>query len=634
MRTAYKAYRRAVVGIGIIGGTPLKRSEKVWSVSVRGAIVACVVLGGMSAMSMPAWAAGLPTSDAPPLVNGWYQVSTAAQLEYIDQNQNNYLSSDIELMNNIDLSGDTNDWVPIGGNSYPAFSGTWNGQGHVIGSSTTQYESYSSDGFFGETKGTIENIGINLSISNSSNSPSGETGDLAGSLAGGSITDSYAIGSVYSSSLSVGGLVGQEYGGNITDSYAIGSVYGPRAAIGGLVGFYYGGSITDSYAAGSVSGNSNSYVGGFVGDYAEGSISDSFFDNQTTNQTAASGYNYSVAPGGVTGETTVAMQSQGNLAAYGWDFSNTWASSPFTNNGYPYLRVFSQPTITVGVLPDAQVGQSYSGTFSETGGQGSETWSATGLPPGLSLSSDGVWSGMPTKRGTYTIAVTVTDGLGSSSTQTYTLTVLPPALVMSSPLPDAYADVFYTQALHASGGTGSDTWSVASGSTDGLNLSTDGTIFGKPTSAGTYTFTVDVQDAAGSTASETYTLTVTSKTSVALAVYTSSLPGGQMGVDYTDTLQATGGTGSDTWSVVSGSTDGLNLSAGGTISGQPTQAGDYTFTVDVQDAAGDTASQIFTLHVAKALPVGNMPEVPFAGVLPGLGIAGLAAWAYKRRRKG
>ena len=116
-------------------------------------------------------------------------------------------------------------------------------------------------------------------------------GDNFGGLAGvnsGTITDSYATGSVSSSVSSsnfadVGGLVGaNEIDGKIITSYATGGVSGQGDNFGGLAGVNSG-VIAASYATGSVSGNGYADVGGLVGDnrytgvitaaYAEGSVS-------------------------------------------------------------------------------------------------------------------------------------------------------------------------------------------------------------------------------------------------------------------------------------------------------------------------------------------------------------------------
>jgi hypothetical protein len=90
---------------------------------------------------------------------------------------------------------------------------------------------------------------------------------------GGTISNSYALGSVNGSS-SVGGLVGATYGGStINNSYATGSVTGSTYS-GGLVGRNSNGTITNSYASGSVSGQE--YVGGLVGSSKYGTISGSY----------------------------------------------------------------------------------------------------------------------------------------------------------------------------------------------------------------------------------------------------------------------------------------------------------------------------------------------------------------------
>src|SRR5262249_8667003 len=80
----------------------------------------------------------------------------------------------------------------------------------------------------------------------------------------------------------------------------------------------------------------------------------------------------------------------------------------------------------------------------------------------------------------------------------------------------------------------------------------------------------------------------------------SPLPGGTVGAAYTQTLSATGGTPSYVWSLAVGSLpSGLSLS-GGVLSGTPTTAGQYSFTLTVTDGANQSASRLFSLTVASA----------------------------------
>jgi hypothetical protein len=76
-----------------------------------------------------------------------------------------------------------------------------------------------------------------------------------------------------------------------------------------------------------------------------------------------------------------------------------------------------------------------------------------------------------------------------------------------------------------------------------------------------------------------------------ITITTTTLSQGTANTAYNATLAATGGSGTFTWSLASGSNlpAGLTLSAAGVISGTPTTAGLGNFTVDAQDS--DTVPQ-------------------------------------------
>jgi Putative Ig domain/IPT/TIG domain/Galactose oxidase, central domain len=81
-------------------------------------------------------------------------------------------------------------------------------------------------------------------------------------------------------------------------------------------------------------------------------------------------------------------------------------------------------------------------------------------------------------------------------------------------------------------------------------------------------------------------------------VTTGTLGAATVGMRYSTTLQAIGGTAPLTWSVVSGSLPaGLTLSPAGVVSGSPQAAGSSTFTVSVRDSAGHKATKSLTLTV-------------------------------------
>lgn len=144
---------------------------------------------------------------------------------------------------------------------------------------------------------------------------------------------------------------------------------------------------------------------------------------------------------------------------------------------------------------------------------------------------------------------------------------------------------------------------------DGLGGS--GTILaGTPTTAGTYTFTVSGTDFSGiSIAPMTYQLTVVGNFQPPpLKINGSSvLPSGTVGTEYANVFSVSGGSIPYTWSVVSGQLPpGLTLlsditlsQTGDDLSGTPTTAGTYTFTMQVTDGQGNKASQRFSLTIKK-----------------------------------
>jgi MYXO-CTERM domain-containing protein len=101
-----------------------------------------------------------------------------------------------------------------------------------------------------------------------------------------------------------------------------------------------------------------------------------------------------------------------------------------------------------------------------------------------------------------------------------------------------------------------------------------------------------------------------------LTIVTQSLPDGFLPVQYTSSVQAVGGTAPYTWAVTTGNLPGgLSLEAGtGVISGVPTEAGVFTFDVQVTDAANPAATDSRSLSIT----VHEEPPEPDAGV-PGDG---------------
>ena len=123
------------------------------------------------------------------------------------------------------------------------------------------------------------------------------------------VMGSYATVSVTGSGF-VGGLVGENYA-TVTASYATGSVTGVFA-VGGLVGWVWSGTVAASYATGSATGAAD--VGGLVG-LSLGTVTASYWNKELSGNVNSSG--------GV-GLTTADMFMEGSFA--GFDFDGTMDS--------------------------------------------------------------------------------------------------------------------------------------------------------------------------------------------------------------------------------------------------------------------------------------------------------------------
>lgn len=293
-------------------------------------------------------------------------------------------------------------------------------------------------------------------------------------------------------------------------------------------------------------------------------------------------------------------------------------------------------------LPNAALNQPYSVTLTANATPNSVVWSSgVGLPPGLSLSGNGVISGSPTTAGTYSFTVTASISNSTvSASQNFTISVVTGQItILTASLPVAYVGQPYTATLSAN--TSNVTWSLT-GTTPlpaGITFNgATGMFSGSTGAAGTYTFQVTASLANYASAVQNYTLYVASQP---LQVSQTQIPIAVQGSPYSVSLTGIGGITPYSWSMTGNpSTDGLTISAStqipgtGIISGTPTATGNFALTVQLSDVTSAApAMQAFTLQVVAALsittaslPVGA-PSLAYSQTLSATGGLPPYSWA-------
>lgn len=237
----------------------------------------------------------------------------------------------------------------------------------------------------------------------------------------------------------------------------------------------------------------------------------------------------------------------------------------------------------------ATIGVAFSFTPTLTAGTPTITFSKVSGPTWANVSSStGQITGTPTGSPVETtIVVRANNGTGGNVDLTLPLSVVaaPPAVsVVTTSLPNAVQSQAYSETLTATG-VAPFVWAVTAGTLPAGTTLQGAVISGTPTTIATASFTVQVTDALGRTATRALSITVGAASSLPV-ITTPTLPAGTVGVAYSQTIAATG-TGTITRAVVSGTLPpGLSLAPTGVLSGTPTSAGGYGFTVRATNSFG------------------------------------------------
>ena len=331
--------------------------------------------------------------------------------------------------------------------------------------------------------------------------------------------------------------------------------------------------------------------------------------------TSGVAYSQTIAASGGAGTYTYARTAGSLPAGLTLASNGTLSGTPTAAGAYSFTVTATDSSTGAGPYSGARA---YSGTVAPgapTAGAASATvaYGSSANPITLNLSGGAATSvavasaashGTATASGTsitYTptagyggpdsFTYTASNGVGTSTPATVTITVASPTIVLApSTVPAATVALAYSQTVTAANGTGPYTYAISAGSLPtGLSLNTaTGTLSGTPTAGGVFNFTVRATDSSTGdgpyAGARAYSLTVASPT---LGVAPSTLPAPTVGVAYSQAITASGGTAAYSYAVTAGSVPaGLTLAANGTLSGTPTTAGAYSFTVTATDSSG------------------------------------------------
>ncbi|WP_425555928.1 putative Ig domain-containing protein [Kitasatospora nipponensis] len=278
-------------------------------------------------------------------------------------------------------------------------------------------------------------------------------------------------------------------------------------------------------------------------------------------------------------------------AGAGYDGPTGWGT-PNGTSGFA-AGTTSSETVTV-TNPGSQStkgGSAVSLQISATDSAGkSLTYSASGLPAGLSISTAGLITGTPNTAGTSSVTVTATSGTASGST-TFSWTVgsggTGETVTLRNPgSQSGSVGTAVSLQVNGSDSAGNALSYSASGLPAGLSISTAGLITGTPSAAGTSSVTVTATSGTAS-GSTTFGWTITSGGVETVTVGNPGSQSGTVGTAVSLQVSASDSAGNALSYSAGGLPAGLSISTTGLITGTPSAAGTSSVTVT---ATSGTAS--------------------------------------------
>ncbi|MCI9866919.1 putative Ig domain-containing protein [Rhizobium skierniewicense] len=286
------------------------------------------------------------------------------------------------------------------------------------------------------------------------------------------------------------------------------------------------------------------------------------------------------------------------------------------------------PTFTfspaAGTLTPGTVGTSYTQTITASGGSGTYTYAVTWgtLPKGFTFDpTTGLLSGTPTTAKNYSFTIAATDANNVTSTGTYNLAIAAaiPALTANPVNVNVAANSSSNIiTLNIMGGTATGV-AVASQASHGTATASGTSITYTPTTgySGSDSFTYTATNDGGTSTPATVSITITAPApTFTFSPAAGTLTPGTVGTSYTQTITASGGSGTYTYAVTSGTLPtGFTVDpTTGLLSGTPTTARNYSFTIAATDANNVTSTVTYNLAIAAAIPapIANPVTAPVA----------------------
>lgn len=245
------------------------------------------------------------------------------------------------------------------------------------------------------------------------------------------------------------------------------------------------------------------------------------------------------------------------------------------------------------------------------------------LPTGITLTSAGAMVGAPrnTPNGSLPITIAVSDAVGTTTSKAFTVRLIPAGAITfrTISLPDALVGQEYLQDIAVANQDGSMlakplVWRVTGAVPSGLAVTPQAeliTLAGRATQAGTFTFTVTVEDNNGRSDSLDYTITVHPPRYRVVMVEAPEVLRPAEAVNIALSVTPAGDV---RYRLVNGSLPpGLSVEAAGAITGTVAEEGSegvWSFVIEAKDAAGISGVTPFTLQVERVPRVVGCASTP------------------------